>query len=192
MIETAGKDKDEISANANTDKEATMTCADSVSGGKPESRDGASASPQPQSPTTSNVSMDSWEDFVLKFQDQMQVYRNLVRDYNEDDCDIEKLDEIEAVVVSLGLHLVKTWKGPIFDELVKIRAKQLLNYVAAYCESHKRPQVRERFLAFLAECVEGTIDRDNTVFYNYKLRRRGSRANCSSNALQDTTQTTIT
>jgi len=111
----------------------------------------------PQTPQISDVTMDSWEEFVLKFQDQMQVYRKLVRDFNDGDCDNKEVEDFETVILSLGQHLVQTWKVPTLDAMVKIRAKQLLNYVAAYCETHKRAQVQERVLAFLAECVEGGI-----------------------------------
>ena len=147
-------DEGKNSENDKEDRPVTINHDTNGSAGSNGSGNHAPSTP-PQTPKISEVSMDSWEEFVLKFQDQMQVYRKLVRDFNDGDCDNKEVEDFESVILGLGKHLVKTWKGPTLDEMVKIRAKQLLNYVAAYCETHKRLQVHEQVLAFLAECVEG-------------------------------------
>ena len=102
-----------------------------------------------------DTSHDSWEDFVVRFQDKMQRYRNLVRDLREGDCTEDDVQNFEGEVRSLGSRLVSVWKDSSAKDLVKSRAKQLLSYVATYCETHDRPQMNSEFVVLLAQCVEG-------------------------------------
>ena len=102
-----------------------------------------------------DMSHDSWEDFVVHFQDQMQRYRNLVRDLSEGDCTEDNVHNFEGEVRCLGSQLVSVWNACSTKDIVKSRDKQLLSYVAAYCETHNRPQMNGEFLVFLAHCVEG-------------------------------------
>ena len=104
-----------------------------------------------------DTSQDSWGNFVVHFQDQMQRYRNLVRDLSEGDCNEDDVQKFEGEVRSLGSRLVSVWQESNAKDIVKSRAKQLLSYVAAYCETHDRPQMNGEFLVLLAQCVEGAL-----------------------------------
>ena len=87
----------------------------------------------------------------------MQRYRNLVRDLSEGDCNEDDVQKFEGEVRGLGSRLVSVWQESNAKDIVKSRAKQLLSYVAAYCETHDRPQMNGEFLVLLAQCVEGAL-----------------------------------
>ena len=105
-----------------------------------------------------DTSHDSWEEFVILFQDKMQRYRNLVRDLSEGDCTEDDVQNCEGEVRSLGSRLVSVWKDCSAKDLVKSRARQLLSYVAAYCETHDRPEMNAEFVVLLAHCVDQGIN----------------------------------
>ena len=125
-------------------------------------RDGHSPQSLSTSTTTptevaTDKARDSWESFVVEFQESMQVYREKVRKFKDDGEQQYDVDvwAYERHVRELGLRLVRTWRSQASEDDVKVRAKQLLNYVAAYCESTGRITLRDEFLLFIAQCVEG-------------------------------------
>jgi hypothetical protein len=70
---------------------------------------------------------DSWESFVVEFQESMQVYRAKVRKF-KDDGEQDDVDvwTYERHVRELGLRLLRIWRSAATEDDVKVRAKQLL------------------------------------------------------------------
>ena len=95
-----------------------------------------------------------WESFVVDFQEEMQGYRTMVLAFadGEEDGDFEAA---EKRLRSIGLHLVQTANDTQADATIKSRARQLLQYVSGYCQSHGRDELHADFVAYIARCAEG-------------------------------------
>jgi acetate kinase len=95
-----------------------------------------------------------WESFVVEFQEQMQDYRTMVLAFaeGEEDCDLENA---ERRLRSIGQRLVQTAQDTKADATIKSRARQLLQYVSSYCQSHGREDLNAEFVAYIASCDEG-------------------------------------
>ena len=70
----------------------------------------------------------------------------------EEDGDFEAA---EKRLRSIGLHLVQTANDTQADATIKSRARQLLQYVSGYCQSHGRDELHADFVAYIARCAEG-------------------------------------
>ena len=95
-----------------------------------------------------------WESFVVEFQEEMQDYRTMVLAFaeGEEDCDLENA---ERRLRSIGQRLVQTAQDTKADATIKSRARQLLQYVSSYCQSHGREDLNAEFVAYIASCDEG-------------------------------------
>jgi hypothetical protein len=101
-----------------------------------------------------DVEKERWESFVVEFQEEMQEYRTMVVLFaeGEESCDFESA---ERRLRSIGHRLAQTAEDTKTDATKKTRARQLLQYVSDYCQSHGRDELHAAFVVYIASCTKG-------------------------------------
>ena len=112
------------------------------------------ASPHRSGDHGADDELDLWESFVVEFQEEMQEYRTMVVHFaeGEETCDFESA---ERRLRSIGHRLAQTAEDTKTDATKKTRARQLLQYVSDYCQSHGRDELHAAFVAYIASCTKG-------------------------------------
>ena len=94
---------------------------------------------------------------MVEFQEEIQDYRTMVLAFaeGEEDCDLENA---ERRLRSIGQRLVQTAQDTKADATIKSRARQLLQYVSSYCQSHGREDLTSSEPCMLTTCVPTVVE----------------------------------